>query len=213
MIIVWMNLAILLVVLANLKLLGSSRLVACIRTVALQGIVLGVVPLIAPDAPLTVWILLAAGVSMALKGVVFPWLMIRSMRQVDARREVEPLVGYTTSLLAGLGMVAGAIWLASHMPNAVGGMMLVATAIFTVMVGLFIIVSRSKALTQVLGYLAMENGIYAFGMAVAAQESLLVELGILLDAFMAVFMMGILIYHINREFDHIDTDQMAVLKD
>ena len=86
-------------------------------------------------------------------------------------------------------------------------------ALFTILVGLFLIVSRRKALNQVLGYLVLENGIYAFGVAPgAASVPLLVELGVLLDVFVAVFVMGIAIYHINREFDHIDADQLDRLK-
>jgi hydrogenase-4 component E len=59
----------------------------------------------------------------------------------------------------------------------------------------------------------MENGIYAFGLAFALSEPLLVELGVLLDIFMAVFVMGIAIFHINREFNHMDTDRLSLLKD
>ena len=81
------------------------------------------------------------------------------------------------------------------------------------MVGLLLIVSRSKAVMQALGYLAMENGIYAFGLAFAVEEPLLVEMGVLLDVFVAVFVMGIAIHHISREFDHIDTDRLSALKD
>jgi len=85
-------------------------------------------------------------------------------------------------------------------------------ALFTTLTGLMIIVSRRKALTQVVGYLVMENGVYAFGAALAVQEPLLVEMGILLDVFVAVFVMGITIYQISREFDHIDTDRLSELK-
>jgi len=80
------------------------------------------------------------------------------------------------------------------------------------MVGLFVIVTRRTAAKQVLGYLSMENGIYAFGMAFVREEPFLVGVGILLDAFMAVFVMGIAIFHINREFDHIEVDQLDTLK-
>ena len=66
---------------------------------------------------------------------------------------------------------------------------------------------------QTLGYLAMENGIYAFGLAFAVEEPLLVEMGVLLDVFVGVFVMGIAIHHISREFDHIDTDRLSELKD
>jgi hydrogenase-4 component E len=86
-------------------------------------------------------------------------------------------------------------------------------ALFTIFVGLFMIVTRKKALTQVLGYLTLENGIYAFGLGVAQEWPLIVELGILLDIFAAVFVMGIAIFHINREFDHIDSDRLSTLKD
>ena len=81
------------------------------------------------------------------------------------------------------------------------------------MIGLFLIVSRKTALMQVVGYLVLENGIYIFGMALAQEEPLLVEMGILLDVFVAVFVMGIAIFHISREFDHIDVDQLTSLKD
>jgi hydrogenase-4 component E len=100
-----------------------------------------------------------------------------------------------------------------HLPEKVQAGILIPVAMFTVIIGLFIIVSRKKAITQVLGYLAMENGIYAFGAAFALQEPLVVEMGVLLDVFVGVFVMGIAIYHISREFDHIDTDRLSALKD
>lgn len=91
--------------------------------------------------------------------------------------------------------------------------MLIPGAMFTILTGLFIVVSRRKALTQVLGYLVLENGVYVFGSSLAVEEPLLVEMGILLDVLVAVFVMGIVIFQINREFDHIDTDKLSVLKD
>ena len=101
------------------------------------------------------------------------------------------------------------------MPLPVPGtpVLLVPAAIFTALTGLFVIVGRRSAIVQALGYLAMENGIAAFGMALAEQEPLLVEMGTFLDAFVAVFVMGITIFHINREFDHIDSDRLSSLKD
>ncbi len=86
-------------------------------------------------------------------------------------------------------------------------------ALFTILSGLFLIISRRKALTQVIGYLVLENGIYAFGAALAVEEPLVVEMGVLLDVFVAVFVMGITIHHISRDFDHIDTDRLSLLKD
>ena len=106
------------------------------------------------------------------------------------------------------------LWLGSRlpMPGPATSPLIVPVVLFTIMSGLFLIVSRKKALTQVLGYLVLENGIYAFGVALVDQQPMLVELGILLDIFVAGFVMGIAIFHINREFDHIDTDKLSGLR-
>jgi hydrogenase-4 component E len=98
------------------------------------------------------------------------------------------------------------------LPEPVMSSLIVPVAFFTIMSGLFLIVSRRKALTQVLGYLVLENGIYAFGVALVDKQPMLVEMGILLDIFVAIFVMGIAIFHINREFDHIDTDKLSGLR-
>ena len=90
---------------------------------------------------------------------------------------------------------------------------LVAVALFSILVGLFLIVARKKAISQVLGFLVMENGIYTFGVALVRESPLLVELGVMLDVFVAVFVMGIAMFHISREFDHIDTHELTTLKD
>jgi len=94
-----------------------------------------------------------------------------------------------------------------------GSTFLLPGALFTTLTGLMMIVSRKKALTQVVGYLVMENGVYTFGAALAVKEPMLVQMGVLLDVFVAVFIMGITVHQIAREFDHIDTDRLSELKD
>jgi hydrogenase-4 component E len=150
-----------------------------------------------------------------MKAGVLPWLLRRAAREAGVRTEVEPIVGFTTSLLLGLALLGAALHLAGRLPppGADGTAFLVPVALFTMMVGMLVIVGRRKAVMQALGYLAMENGIYAFGLAFAVEEPLLVEMGVLLDVFVAVFVMGIAIHHISREFDHIDTDRLSTLKD
>jgi len=140
---------------------------------------------------------------------------MRAVRSVDVRREVQPFVGYSVSLLAGVGMLGLSLYLGPRLSLAgqAAPVLLVPAALFTAATGLFIIVGRRSAIVQALGYLAMENGIAAIGMAIAEQEPLLVEMGTFLDAFVAVFVMGITIFHINREFDHIDADRLSNLKD
>lgn len=211
----WIDILIVLLILTNLKLMGSSRLSACIRVVALQGILLGILPLIAGHGQIPFRVMLLSAITIAVKGMVFPWLLLRALRTSNARREMEPFIGYSTSMLLSVGLIGLAIWMGGRLPLPVPlkSPLVVPLALFTIMTGLLAIISRRKAISQVLGYLVMENGIYAFGLTLAQKEPMLIELGTLLDVFMAVFVMGITIFHINREFDHIDTDLLTTLRD
>jgi hydrogenase-4 component E len=183
--------------------------------VAVQGILLGALALLAHHDHLTVAVLIVALGGMALKGVVFPWLLFRALRQAEVQREVEPFVGSIPSLLAGIVALGGSLWLARRLslPEPPNSSLLVAVALFSILAGLFLIIARKKAISQVLGFLVMENGIYAFGVGLVVESPLLVELGVLLDVFVAVFVMGIIIFHISREFDHIDTHELSSLRD
>jgi hydrogenase-4 component E len=211
----WLDTVLVLLILTNLHLLGSSRISACIHSVAVQAILLGIIALLAQWDDMGLRLLLLAATSMVIKAGILPWLLRRAVREVGVLTEVEPIVGFTTSLLLGLGLLGTALHVAGRLPlpGNDGTSFLMAVALFTIMVGLLLIVSRRKAVMQTLGYLAMENGIYAFGLAFAVEEPLLVEVGVLLDVFVAVFVMGIAIHHISREFDHIDTDRLSALKD
>ncbi|MGH7896147.1 MAG: NADH-quinone oxidoreductase subunit K [Candidatus Binatia bacterium] len=203
------------IILTSFVLLGSSRFGSCIRVVAFQGVLLGVLTLAARENETSLRASLLALASTGLKGIAFPWLLSRALRDAEVRREIEPLVGYGPSVLMGLVGLAGALWLAGRLPRPSVPVtsLVVPVAFFTIFAGLFLIVSRRQALMQVLGYLVMENGIYTFGVGLVQGTPMLVELGVLLDVFVAVFVMGIAIFHISREFDHIDTERLRTLKD
>ncbi|HOW66009.1 MAG TPA: hydrogenase [Candidatus Paceibacterota bacterium] len=209
------ELLLVLIVLTNLRLLASGRLGAAIRTVALQGVLLAALPLMAHE-PGHFWRAgaLALG-TMALKGIVFPWLLFRALREADVEREVNPYVGYFTSLLAGVLGLAVALRLSARLPGlpTTASPLLVPVAVFSILAGLLLIVGRRRAVSQVLGFLVLENGVYTFGVGVMREVSLLVEVAVLLDVLVAVFVMGIALFHINREFDHIDADRLSSLKD
>ncbi|NUQ62894.1 MAG: hydrogenase [Pirellulales bacterium] len=211
----WLDAVLVLLMLTSLWLLGSSRLQACIRAVALQGALLGLIPLLSKWPDISLRLGAVAVVSMVIKAVVLPALLRRAVREVNVRNEVEPLVGFTTSLLLGIALWGIATHIAGRLPVDVPGLspLLVPVAIFTVLCGFLLIVSRNTAVMQVIGYLGLENGIYVFGWAFAIEEPLLVEMGVLLDVFVAVFVMGITIHHLSREFDSIETDELASLKD
>jgi hydrogenase-4 component E len=208
------DLILVLVMLTNLKLLSSSRLGSKIRVAAAQGVMLGLLPVLAHTHEMSLQLAALAVVTIALKGVVFPWLLFRALREAEITREVEPYVGYITSILIGLAALAASFWLGGWLPIATvePTSLLVPSSLFSILAGLFLIIARKRAINQVLGFLVLENGIYTFGVGIVAVTPFLVELGVLLDAFVAVFVMGIAVYHINREFDHIEVNQLDRLK-
>jgi hydrogenase-4 component E len=203
-----------LLVITNFLLLGSSRLGTCIRIVAMQGIMVGFLPLAASGAGISPRIAIIAAVIMGLKGFVFPHLLNRALRESDTSREVQPFVGYAASIFVGVLSLLASFWLDARLEFSIRlpSDLLVPVAFSMMMTGLFLIVARRTAVNQVIGYIVLENGIYAFGLAIVRDIPVLIELGVLMDMFVAVFVMGIAIYRINREFDHIDSDRLNTLK-
>jgi hydrogenase-4 component E len=208
------NLLIVLLVLLNFRLLGSSRIAVCIQTIAMQAVVLGCVSLLANPEPGLRIVIMFTTITV-IKAALLPWLMHRAAREAKGERELEPYIGYSLSLMIGAILLILCFHIARpfRLPTTAISGALVPVALFTMLTGLLLIVSRRTAINQVLGYLSMENGIYAIGMALAIEEPFLIEMGVLLDVFVAIFVMGIIIYRISREFDHINVDQLSSLKD
>ncbi len=207
--------ALALVVLLGFRLLGGSRLVPLIRSAGLQGALLALLAVVIRAEEIQPAASLVAVGSALLKGLLLPALLLRALRQVEIRREVEPLIGYNLSLLLGATALLGAALAAERLPltGPPEVQALAPVGIFTLFTGLFLMVSRRKAITQALGYLVFENGIYALGIALAREQPLLVELGVLLDLLVAVFVMGIIVFHIQQQFDHIDVDRLDAIHD
>jgi hydrogenase-4 component E len=207
------ELLLLLVVLTDFAVLGTSRLRTCIRAVAAQGLLLGLLPL-ALASGLTVHVVGLAAGTLLVKAVILPWFLLWAIREAAVRREVEPVVGFITSLLLGAGALALAFAISARLPAGdVREPLLVPVALATVMIGLVVLTTRRKALTQVVGYLMLENGIYLFGLTQTESVPFLLEVGVLLDVFAGVFIMGIVVFHINREFDSLDSARLTELKD
>jgi len=202
------QLLLLLVMLSDFAVLATTRLSGCIRALAAQGLLLGALPLVL--APLSAHTVVLALGTVAVKAVVLPRFLAWAIREASVRREVEPLVGFVASLLLGAGAVALAFGIAARLPLArMPDALLVPAALATLMIGFIVLTTRRKAITQVVGYLMLENGIYLFGLTQTASVPFLLELGVLLDVFVGVFVMGIVVFHINREIDSLDSEQLT----
>ena len=196
----------------NLLALSSSRLPSIIRAAALQGMILGVLPLLMGHEFNVIVALVAAG-TVAVKGFMIPVLLQRALRAANIDREVEPLIGFVQSLLVGAGATIGSVALAGVLPLRPehAGSLLVPGAFATLVSGFLLLMGRTKAISQVCGYLLLENGIYLFGMLLIRATPLIVEAGILLDLTVAVFVIGIIVDRIQREFDTLDTRKLTSL--
>jgi hydrogenase-4 component E len=203
-----------LVLLLNFFVLGSSRIRSIIATVAAQGVLLGVLPTLVHGELGAREAIVSIG-AIGLKAVVIPRMLMRAMADLPIRREIEPLVGFRTSLLLGAAATGASLALADRLPTAgtTAAQLLVPASFATILTGFIVLTTRLKAITQVLGYLILENGIFTFGLLLLKAMPFLVEVGVLLDLFVAIFVMGIMINHISREFSSISTERLSALKE
>jgi len=208
-----MTLISVLLILSCLLLLGSSRLHVAIRVVAAQGLLLGVLPIVRSAENLHLAILVLGLSTIVSKGILLPWLMNTCLRLSGIRREIEPFVGFGPSLLCGTALLGLAVWIAVRLQLPQVPLILLTSSFFAILAGLFLMVTRRKAITQSLAYLVMENGVYGVGVSLSLDFPFLVELGILLDVFVGVFLMGNLLFHLDREFEHLDADRLTELSD
>lgn len=211
------DLLLLIVVMLDLAILASSRLTTCIRTVAFQGVLLAVLPAalsLEGSGALALHVVALGLLLLLLKAFAIPALLLRALRAAEVRHEVEPFVSVHASMLIGTGLVAMSFWLATVLvlPRPVPSVVVVPAALSTLLLGFLILVSRRQAITQVIGYLMLENGVFMFGQTLIRDVPLAAELAILLDLLVGVFVMGIAIHHISRAFDHIDTERLTTLR-
>lgn len=213
------EIAMALFLIADLALAGASRLKYAISLVAVQGWIVGTLPVFLWDwqsggcPGARIWII--AFVNSLVKGAALPMLLNYAVRKARTRRELEPIVSFQISRIVVFLMAVGgfAVGRLLHIHETTASELAVPVAFTTMGTGCLLICARKKAITQVLGFLVLENGISLFGAGILLEYGLVVELGILLDVFALVFILGIAIFQINRTFASTDTDRLNRLGD
>lgn len=207
-----------LVLLSVLLSLASSRLIALVKIMAFQGILVSLSPFClryhgSIDGGELIFVL---GMIL-IKGCLIPGLLWLALKRISIRREIEPIIGYHASLFTGLLIIFLSVIITEILSSYIAGgyELLLIAAITTMSAGLFLMMSRKKAITQVIGYLMLENGIYLMGTAFTKypRTAHIIEFGVLLDLLVGVMIMGIILHNINHAFDDIDTDFLNRLKD
>src|SRR5918995_136852 len=203
-----------LVLIFGLILLWRRGVTAYVTAFAWQSIVLSVLTVIVAyfgDDHELYWV---AAALYLLKVLIIPRLLRRMERRFAAGRELEPYVNTATSLVvAGLLVLFGyaitrPLVALSQLPTRAG----MPLAMGLVLVSLFVVISRKKALTQVVGFLMLENGITLLAVLGTYGIPLIVELGVFLDVLMGFLVMQIFIYQIHETFESIDVEQLNRLK-
>ncbi|MCI5144744.1 MAG: hydrogenase [Candidatus Electrothrix sp. AR3] len=210
-----------LTLLSVLMSLGSDRLMSLVKIMAFQGIIVSLIPFTLlfqeHHGEIGAGNVLIFQAMIVIKGILIPWFMFMALKKVKMRREVEPIIGYHASTFAGLFFILTSAFIADRFHIALHNenILLLITAMTTLAAGLFLLMSRKKAITQVIGYLMMENGIYLIGSALAKQThtQYVVEFGVLLDILVAIMIMGIVLHNINSTYDGVNTDDLGRLHD
>jgi len=204
------------IIVTDLTLLGSERQMQRIRILALQGGILGLLPLFAHNVGgLSAHVIGISLVFFLVKGFLLPYLLSRTLKSLPHMLPTKRYLSFTASVFAGLAGFALSLWLNNRLGLSANPLFsdIFPVAFTTIITGLILIVTRIRALTQVYGYLTMENGIYLLGVPMAQVDSVWLELTILLDILVGVFVMGVAIHHLHSEFSSINVDRLSALKD
>jgi hydrogenase-4 component E len=213
--------------LLNFYILTITNLKQVINAVALQGAVLGLLYPVAhtgflpeeaspPLDSLEALRLFALTLAIVvIKGRIIPRFLLRAVRAADVRSQVTSTVGVVLPLLAGGLGTALSIAFSRSLPLAGGHVshLTISAALATVFCGFLMLCTRREALGQVLGYIVLENGIFIFGLLLIEAVPILVELGIVLDLFVGVFVMGIIFNHVSRAFPEASLEHLSALKE
>lgn len=211
----WIDASCILIVFLSLAVLATYRIVGMIRVFALQSLILSFVPLFLHANAISGHDIALFLGTMILKAILIPYILLWTIRHISMRSEIKPVIGLGASIICGTLLIAGAFWVSSslRLPGKLASDLVLPCSLATILLGFMTMVTRTRAVTQVLGYLIMENGIFLFALSLFDAMPTLIEMGILLDIFVAVFIMAIVLNHINEEFEknpgHVSRSKMG----
>jgi hydrogenase-4 component E len=211
----FINLLASLLLLIAFAMLSQRRILSLINLFAWQGLVLSLSTFVVAYSTEQHQLYYSAGLTLLLKVLVLPWLLHRLMRRLNVRWDVETLINIPTTMLVGIALVIFSFNLATPISQLSESITrgLIGIALASVLLSLLMMLTRRKAIPQVVGFLAMENGLFFAATSATHGMPLVVELGIALDVLVATFIFGIFFFQIRETFDSLDISNMEKLKD
>ena len=204
-----------LLLLISFAMLSQRRIAGLITLFAWQGAAL------ATSAALVGWstgqhhLYYSAALTLVLKVIAMPWFFFRLVRKLDMDRDVEPMINIPTTMLIGIVLVIFAFNLAQPISELSGTVMrsTLGIALACVLLAFLMMITRSKAIPQVIGFLAIENSLFFAATSATYGMPLVVELGVALDVLVGVLVMGIFFFQIRETFESLDLKHMEKLKE
>lgn len=211
----FINLLAALLLLIAFAMLAQRRILSLINLFALQGFVLALSTFVVAYTTAQYHLYYSAGLTLLLKVLALPWLLHRLIRKLNIRWDVETMLNIPTTMLVGIALVIFSFNLAAPITQLAQGVTrgLIGIALACVLLSLLMMITRRKAVPQVVGFLAVENGLFFAATSATHGMPLVVELGIALDVLVATFIFGIFFFQIRETFDSLDITHMEKLKD
>jgi len=191
----------------------ANRMTTYVNVLALQGIMLFLVAFLELKSINTINLILILLETVIFKSLAVPIFLRYVLKRNHITREAEPFVPNFVSLIITTVIVVTTIILSNTMEEGKLDKMFFVVALSTLFTGLYFIASRRKIITHVMGYLVIENGVFVLSLAVGNEMPMLVNLGIMLDIFASVLILGIFLNKIGDVFKDIDVNQLTNLKD
>ena len=195
--------------------LSQRRVLTLIKLLAWQGAALAASTAIVAWSTGQTHLYYSALLTVLLKVILIPWVLHRLIDRLFVRWDVETLINIPATMLIGIGLVIFAFALAAPISQMAGTITraTLGIALASVLLSFLMMIVRSKAVPQVIGFLAMENGLFLAATSATYGMPLVVELGVALDVLVGTFIFGIFFFHIREQFDSLDIRHMEKLKE
>ncbi len=209
------NFTIILFGISMLYISSTTRIESYVKALSIQGFLLFLLVVLDYGSIQLSDLLFLSFETIAVKAVAIPLFLIYIIRKNGIYREIEPYVTSMSSLIITSLIFAGGFYVSFLAIDAVSTIrpFYFGISISTIITGLFIIISRKKIITHVMGYMMMENGIFLLTLSIAREMPFIVALGMLLDIFMAIYLLGLFINKVQYTYSEINIDTLTRLKD
>jgi hydrogenase-4 component E len=193
---------------------GQRALFTTIRVYGVQSMLLAIAAVAIALSEGRHHLFVTAGLTAALKGVLIPWFLMRVVDRIGIHREIEPFLNVPASLLVCLGLTVVGYRVSTGFPAGAAGPThhVIGVGLSMLLIGLFLMVTRKKAITQVVALLTVENAVFLIALSITSGMPLVVELGISFDVILAVLVLGVLVRRIVDRFESMDVSRLSNLK-